>query len=370
MSSPLSSPISDRALNTLFGQIDVGEINVLDGARESKPAAVLEPPYQSATPEQLKLWPGWLELDSDELISNTLLREWGVSGLRLHPVFGLAEELIAQLPYPIYGVVFCFGYQNVDGGTQTGPCPDGVWFANQEPGSLNCGSLALLNIINNLPGVDLGPKLQEFKTVTMPLTSVERGEKLYAFEHVRAVHNSFVKYEDMAELDLYLVNSEKKAAAKSRIKGKRTSKPTTSPELSSAEYFDKDPAFHFIAYMPINNRIYKLDGLDTAPQDMGPCDHETWAYQLAQLLLDRMNAFEGDGIRYNLQAVVADDQMHLHDEEAEKAAIMREDKTAFVLQFLRFLAENGDLRDLAEKEMEKSRVVAKGKSKGRAKGRR
>jgi ubiquitin carboxyl-terminal hydrolase L5 len=370
MSSPLSSPISDRALNNLFGQIDVGEIDVLDGMRESKLASPLEPPYKGATPEQLRAWPGWLELDSDELISNTLLREWGVSGIRLYPVFGLAEELIAQLPYPIYGVVFCFGYQNVDGGTQTGPCPEGIWFANQEPGSLNCGSLALLNIINNLPEVELGRKLQDFKTATMPLTSVERGEKLYSFEHVRAVHNSFVKYEDMAEMDLYLANNEKKAAAKSRAKEKRKPKLKVSPELSSAEYFDKDPAFHFIAYMPINSRIYKLDGLDTAPQDMGPCDHETWAYRLAQLLLDRMNAFEGDGIRYNLQAVVPDDQVHLHDEEAEKAAIMREDKTAFALQFLRFLAENGDLRDLAEKETEKSKAMKKGKGKGKGKGRR
>jgi ubiquitin carboxyl-terminal hydrolase L5 len=361
MSSPLSSPISERALAILEAEVD--------GTRESKLAVTLEPPYNRPTPEELRSWPGWLEIDSDELVSNTLLREWGVSGVKLHPVFGLTEELIAGLPYPVHGVVFCFGYQNVDAGKQEGVCPEGIWFANQELGSLNCGSLALLNIINNLPLVDLGPKLQEFKDATMPLTSIERGEKLYTFEHVRAVHNSFVKFEDMAEMDLYLSRLEKKAASRKTNKAKVTSKiskAVSSPSSSADDYFEKDPAFHFIAYMPINDRIYKFDGMDQAPQDMGPCDHVTWLYQLAEQLISRMNAFEGDGIRYNLQAVV-DDPMVLTDlaEDAETAKIMREDRTDFAVMFLRFLAENGELKALAEGQMEKRKAGKKAKGKGR-----
>jgi ubiquitin carboxyl-terminal hydrolase L5 len=360
MSSPLSSPISENALNALEAE--------LDGTRESKLAVTPEPPYSRPNPEELRSWPGWLEIDSDEIVSNTLLREWGVSGLKLYPVFGLTEDLIAELPYPVYGVVFCFGYQNVDAGKQEGVCPEGIWFANQEQGSLNCGSLALLNIINNLPLVNLGPKLQEFKDATISLTSVERGEKLYTFEHVRAVHNSFVKFEDMAEMDLYLSRLEKKAASKSnRVRPKtKSSRTVSSPSSSADDYFEKDPAFHFIAYMPINDRIYKFDGMDQAPQDMGPCDPVTWLYTLAEQLISRMNAFEGDGIRYNLQAVV-DDPMVLTDlaEDAENAKIMREDRTDFAVMFLRFLAENGDLKGLAEKEIEKRKKGRKGHAKRR-----
>jgi ubiquitin carboxyl-terminal hydrolase L5 len=360
LSSPLSSPLSENTLNVLGAEVD--------GIQESKLAITLEPPYNRPAPEDLKSWPGWLEIDSDELVSNTLLREWGVSGVKLHPVFGLSEELIAELPYPVYGVVFCFGYQNVDAGKQEGVCPEGIWFANQEHGSLNCGSLAILNIINNLPLVDLGPKLQEFKDATMSLTSVERGEKLYTFEHVRAVHNSFVKFEEMAEMDLYLSRLEKKAALKTnKAKAKpKSSKAVSSPSSSAEDYFEKDPAFHFIAYMPINDRIYKFDGMDQAPQDMGPCDHVTWLYKLSEQLISRMNAFEGDGIRYNLQAVV-DDPMVETDlaEDAENAKIMRGDRTDFAVMFLRFLAENGELKGLAEKEIEPRRAGRKGRAKGR-----
>ena len=57
-----------------------------------------------------------------------------------------------------------------------------------------CASVALLNIVNNIPDVDLGDNLQHFKEFTMPFTPALRGDAINNFEFVKRVHNSFARY--------------------------------------------------------------------------------------------------------------------------------------------------------------------------------
>lgn len=57
-----------------------------------------------------------------------------------------------------------------------------------------CASVALLNIVNNIPDVDLGENLQQFKEFTMPFTPALRGDAINNFEFVKRVHNSFARY--------------------------------------------------------------------------------------------------------------------------------------------------------------------------------
>ena len=68
--------------------------------------------------------------------------------------------------------------------------PDGLWFANQTS-SFSCASVALLNIINNCPAVNLGSHLSVFREQTQKLSSKDKGRELDRFDHVREVHNSF-----------------------------------------------------------------------------------------------------------------------------------------------------------------------------------
>ena len=49
----------------------------------------------------------------------------------------------------------------------------------------------------------------------------------------------------------------------------------------------KDEAtFHFVAYVPINGRLYELDGLKEGPVDLGKCDQDDWLKD-AKPILDK-----------------------------------------------------------------------------------
>ena len=57
-----------------------------------------------------------------------------------------------------------------------------------------CATVALLNIVMNVPGLDLGDKLQTFKEATRKLKPPYRGKRLGEHDFIRGVHNSFARY--------------------------------------------------------------------------------------------------------------------------------------------------------------------------------
>jgi ubiquitin carboxyl-terminal hydrolase L5 len=89
-------------------------------------------------------------------------------------------------------------------------CPEGVWFANQVSPSLPvtlgllpsdhgktinnaCASVALLNIVNNVPEIELGENLRAFKDFTASFSPALRGDAVGNFEFVKDIHNSFAR---------------------------------------------------------------------------------------------------------------------------------------------------------------------------------
>ena len=56
-----------------------------------------------------------------------------------------------------------------------------------------CATIALLNIVMNVPKVDLGEKLSAFKEVTKGLKPPYRGQELGENEFIRNIHNSFAR---------------------------------------------------------------------------------------------------------------------------------------------------------------------------------
>ncbi len=57
-----------------------------------------------------------------------------------------------------------------------------------------CASVALLNIVNNIPSVELGGNLREFKSFTKNFSPALRGDAIANFEFVKEIHNSFARY--------------------------------------------------------------------------------------------------------------------------------------------------------------------------------
>lgn len=64
----------------------------------------------------------------------------------------------------------------------------------QKTASNACASVALLNIVNNIEGIELGENLKNFKDFTTPFTPALRGDAIANFEFIKRIHNSFARY--------------------------------------------------------------------------------------------------------------------------------------------------------------------------------
>ena len=57
-----------------------------------------------------------------------------------------------------------------------------------------CASVALLNIVNNIPNIELGDNLRGFKDFTSDFSPALRGDAIANFDFVKQIHNSFARY--------------------------------------------------------------------------------------------------------------------------------------------------------------------------------
>lgn len=56
-----------------------------------------------------------------------------------------------------------------------------------------CATIAMLNIVNNIQGIELGENLQAFKDFTKDFTPPLRGDAIANFQFVKEIHNSFAR---------------------------------------------------------------------------------------------------------------------------------------------------------------------------------
>ncbi|KAJ9359498.1 ubiquitin carboxyl-terminal hydrolase [Paecilomyces variotii] len=236
-------------------------------------------------------WNGFCEIESEPALFSVMLREFGVSGIKVQEVISLDEEIIASLHKPVYGLIFLFRWREEEADKQEASCPDGLWFANQTTHNA-CASVALLNIVNNIDSLDLGEKLQRFKDFTMDFTPALRGDAINNFEFVKRIHNSFARKMDMLNSDLQLKNE-------STFKRSRGSKKGN----ASADF---EAGFHFIAFVPAMGKVWKLDGLERQPQALGLCSEEDWMDLVKPMILSRMLEYEEDQIEFSILGVVRD----------------------------------------------------------------
>merc|ERR1712029_570836 len=99
-------------------------------------------------------------------------------------------------------------------------------------------------------------------------------------------------------------------------------------------------AFHFVSYVPINGRLFELDGLKPYPIDHGPVS-EDWTENFRQVITDRLGIATGGepyhDIRFALMAVVPDRR-----KDCYKRLEMLNTNKMIVVDALRQLVEQHD----------------------------
>lgn len=233
---------------------------------------------------------GWLELESDPGLFTLLVEDFGVKGVQVEEIY----DLQSKCQSPVYGFIFLFKWIEerrsrrkvntlVD---ETSVIDEDIvndmFFAHQLiPNS--CATHALLSVLLNCSGVELGTTLSRIKAFTKGFSPESKGYAIGNAPELARAHNSHARPE-----------------------------PRHLPEkqngISTVRTME---AFHFVSYVPIKDRLFELDGLKAYPIDHGPWgEDEEWTDKARRVIMERIGlATAGEpyhDIRFNLMAVVPD----------------------------------------------------------------
>ncbi|XP_076012946.1 ubiquitin carboxyl-terminal hydrolase BAP1 isoform X2 [Genypterus blacodes] len=236
---------------------------------------------------------GWLELESDPGLFTLLVEDFGVKGVQVEEIY----DLQSKCQSPVYGFIFLFKWIEerrsrrkvntlVD---ETSVIDEDIvndmFFAHQLiPNS--CATHALLSVLLNCSGVELGTTLSRIKAFTKGFSPESKGYAIGNAPELARAHNSHARPE-----------------------------PRHLPEkqngISAVRTME---AFHFVSYVPIKDRLFELDGLKAYPIDHGPWgEEEEWTDKARRVIMERIGlATAGEpyhDIRFNLMAVVPDRRM-------------------------------------------------------------
>ncbi|ROL40740.1 Ubiquitin carboxyl-terminal hydrolase isozyme L5 [Anabarilius grahami] len=159
-----------------------------------------------------------------------------------------------------------------------------------------CATQAIVSVLLNCthPDMLLGETLTEFKEFSLSFDAAMKGLALSNSEVIRQVHNSFAR-QQMFEFD-----------AKSSAK--------------------EEDAFHFVSYVPVNGRLYELDGLREGPIDLGVCNQDDWIGAVRPVIEKRIQKYSEGEIRFNLMAIVSDRKMIYEKKIVELQAQLTEEE--------------------------------------------
>lgn len=276
---------------------------------------------------------GWLELESDPGTFSLLIEDFGCYGAQVDEIYDLEQKFEG----PVLGFIFLFKWvhnQPSERGRSQKSNPSGVTNSSTDDdcqrGSLDrkqwsyvrdeaiisemffakqmisnsCATHALISILMNCDydKLNLGAVLTRLKEHTRTMDPENKGYAIGNLPELAKAHNSHASYSSLYNRDTH---SHHSASGMSYM---LSGNQRTNMQQRHHE------AYHFVSYVPINNRLYELDGLKNYPIDHGPFDKkEEWTERFRQVIKQRLldNKSLSNEIRYNLMAVVPDKRIAL-----------------------------------------------------------
>jgi ubiquitin carboxyl-terminal hydrolase L5 len=262
------------------------------------------------------------------------------------------DDLLTRSSDDVYGLILLARWVAPEGDTNV-VIPDDLWFANQVS-NYSCASVAIMNIINNRSDLNLGSTLNDFRQSTKAMTPKNRGVALDSFDFVRSAHNSFATEIDKLNVEHLLkdevakwerkVKAENKSNNNHRHKRRRVTfgKKKTITEDDCEE----ENGFHFVAYAPCHDTLWKMDGLAVLPSKLDTNGSENWLWVAAADLQNQMQMAQASGFEFSLMSLVKK-QDGLGDlSEIENMRRTREDWGPFIAHMVNLHAEKGDIKEL------------------------
>ncbi len=203
-----------------------------------------------------------------------LIQRIGVKGVQVEEIFELSDQTLDSLQ-PVHGLIFLFKWVKDDASDRNlraGGVP-GVFFAKQVIQNA-CATQAIISVLMNAKGVDLGPELSRIKSFAGGLGPEMIGQVIGQDATLRKTHNSFARPEPF----MFMETDDKGS--------------------------DSDDAFHFIGYVPVGNKLYELDGLQPGPIEIGEFKDGKWLQVARPAIEKRIQKYSQKEIRFNLLAIV------------------------------------------------------------------
>ncbi|XP_059059839.1 ubiquitin carboxyl-terminal hydrolase isozyme L5 [Achroia grisella] len=223
----------------------------------------------------------WCLIESDPGVFTQLIKTFGAKGVQVEELWTIDNGIFENLR-PVHGLIFLFKYlqhEEPAGPVVTDNRLDKIYFAKQVINNA-CATQAIISLLLNCahPDVDIGPELTKLKEFSMSFDPIMRGLSLSNSSTIRTAHNS-MSQQVFFEID---------------------------PKTASKD----DDAYHFVGYMPIDGRLYELDGLRAGPIDHGPIGPgQDWLDVVTPIIRRRINVYTEGEIRFNLMALVSNRKM-------------------------------------------------------------
>jgi len=256
----------------------------------------------------------WCLIESDPGVFTELIHKFGVTGLQVEELWSLDKEQFADLK-PVFGLVFLFKWtadEEPAGSVVQDSRLDKIFFAKQVINNA-CATQAILSVLMNIedPAVVLGPTLQDFKEFCGSFDAGMKGLTLSNSDQIRSVHNSFARQ--------------------------------TLFEFDSKKAEKDDDVFHFVSFVPINGRIYELDGLKAGPMDLGPAGDD-WTDNVRPIIEARMQKYQQGEIHFNLMAIIQDRTLRYNNQLKALSGMSIDSQMAEVARIEMLLAEEENKR--------------------------